>query len=65
MELFTNVVECILPLTIFAKHSIVGVSKGRCASGKSKEKLVRCIYLTKNRDCDLYRFLPLLNSILS
>ena len=39
MELFANIVDCIQPLTIFAKHSILGVSQGRCASGKTKEKL--------------------------
>ena len=27
MEPFANLVECIQPLTIFAKHSILGVSK--------------------------------------
>ena len=39
MESFANTVEHIQPLTIFAKHSILGVSQGRCASGKTKEKL--------------------------
>ena len=39
MELFGNIVDCIQPLTIFAKHSILGVSQDRCASGKTKEKL--------------------------
>ena len=38
MELLANIVECIQPLTIFAKHSILGVSQGRPASGKSEEK---------------------------
>ena len=39
MELFANIVDCVQLLTIFAKHSILGVSPGRCASGKTKEKL--------------------------
>ena len=39
MELFANIVNCIQLLIIFAKHSILGVSQGRCASGKTKEKL--------------------------
>ena len=39
MELFANIVDCIQPLTVFAKDSILGVSKGRCDSGKTKEKL--------------------------
>ena len=34
MEQFTNIVGCIQPLTIFAKHFILGVSMG-----KTKEKL--------------------------
>ena len=38
MELLANIVECIQQLTIFAKHSILGVSQGRPASGKSEEK---------------------------
>ena len=39
MEPFTNLLEFVLPLTIFAKHSKLGVSQRRCASIKSKEKL--------------------------
>ena len=39
VELFANIVDCIQPLNSFAKHSILGVSQGRCASGKTKEKL--------------------------
>ena len=39
MELFAIIVDCIQPLTIFAKDSILSVSQGRCASGKTKEKL--------------------------
>ena len=39
IELFTNIVDCIQLLTIFAKHSILGVSQVRYASGKTKEKL--------------------------
>ena len=39
MELFTNIVDSIQSLTIYAKHSILGVPQGRCNSGKSKEKL--------------------------
>ena len=38
IEPFPNLVECIQPLTIFAKHSILGALKGRYVSGKSKEK---------------------------
>ena len=56
--------ECIQPLTFFAKHSILGVSKGWCASGKSKEKLGALLFFfTKMQDCNLCRFLSLLNSI--
>ena len=39
MELFVNIVDCIQPLTVFAKCSILGASQGRCASVKTKEKL--------------------------
>ena len=39
MELFAIIVDCIQPLTIFAKDSILSVLQGRCASGKTKEKL--------------------------
>ena len=36
IELFTYIVDCFQPLLIFAKHSILGISQGRCASGKTK-----------------------------
>ena len=40
MELFANIVDCVQPLTIFAKHSILGISQGyKCASDKTKQKL--------------------------
>ena len=39
MELFANIADCIQQLAIFAKHSILGVSQGRCACDKTKEKL--------------------------
>ena len=39
MELFVNIVDCIQPLCVFAKHSILGVSQGICVSVKPKEKL--------------------------
>ena len=39
MELLANIVDYIQPLTVFANHSILSVSQGRCASGKTKEKL--------------------------
>ena len=39
MELFASTVDSIQSLTIYAKHSILGVPQGRCTSGKSKEKL--------------------------
>ena len=39
MKLFAIIVDYIPSLTIFAKHSILVVSQGRCASGKTKEKL--------------------------
>ena len=39
MELFVNIYDCIQPLTVFAKHSILGVSQGKCASDKAKQKL--------------------------
>ena len=39
MEFFANIVDCIQPLTIFAKYSILGVSQGKCAFYKTKQKL--------------------------
>ena len=49
MELFANIVDCIEPLNFFAKHSILGVSQGECASDRTKQK-TQCvvIYSTKN-----------------
>ena len=47
MEPFANLVECTRPLTIFAKHSRLGVSKGRCADGKSKEKLGVLLFISQ------------------
>ena len=38
MDLFANILDCIQPLTIFAKHSVLGVSQGKCASDKNKQK---------------------------
>ena len=38
MEFFTKIVDCIQPLTIFAKHFILGVSQGyEYASDKAKQ----------------------------
>ena len=39
MELFANIVDCIQPLTIFAKHSVLRVLQGESASDKTKQKL--------------------------
>ena len=65
MELFGNILDYIQPLTIFAKHSILGVSQSRCTPGKSKEKLGALSFISqKNQDCNICRFLALLNSIL-
>ena len=65
MESFANTVEHIQPLTIFAKHSILGVSQGRCASVKTKEKLDALSFISqKNQDFNICRFLALLKSIL-
>ena len=65
MELFGNILDYIQPLTNFAKHSILGVSQSRCTSGKSKEKLGALSFISqKNQDCNICRFLALLNSIL-
>ena len=47
MKLFANLVDCIQLLTIFAKHSILGVSQGRCASGKTKEKLGELSFISQ------------------
>ena len=47
MEPFANLVEYIQPLTIFAKLAILGVSKSRCASGKSKEKLIALLFISQ------------------
>ena len=47
MEPFAYFVECFLPLTIFAKHSISGVSQGRYASGKSNEKLGALLFISQ------------------
>ena len=46
MELFPNIVDYIQPLTIFTKHSILGVLQGRCASGKTKEKLGVLLFIS-------------------
>ena len=48
MEPFANLVESIQPLTIFEKYSILGVSQGRCVSGKSKEKLGVLLFISQN-----------------
>ena len=38
MKLFAKIVNCIQPLTIFAKHFILGVSQGyKYASDKTKQ----------------------------
>ena len=47
MELFANIVDCIQPLTIFAKHSILGVSQGRCVPGKPTKTWCVVIYFNK------------------
>ena len=47
MEPFANIVECIQPMTIFAKHSILAVSQGRYASGKTKEKLGAFLFISQ------------------
>ena len=40
MEFSTKIVDCIQPLTIFAKHFILGVSQGyEYASDKTKQNL--------------------------
>ena len=41
MELLANIVDCIHPLTIFAKYSILGVP------GKTKEKLCPLAFLSQ------------------
>ena len=65
MERFANTVDYNRPLTIFTKHSILGVSQGRYASGKTKEKLGALSFVSqKNQDCNICRFLALFNSIL-
>ena len=43
MEIFANTVDC-----IFAKHSILSVSQGRCASGKTKEKVGALSFFLQN-----------------
>ena len=66
MELFANIVDCIQPLTIFAKYSIVDVSQGcKCASDKTKKKLGALPFASqKNRATyNLSKFLPIFNSI--
>ena len=47
MELFADIFDYIQPLTIFAKHSILGVSHGRCASGKTKERLGALLFISQ------------------
>ena len=40
MKLSANIFDCIQSLTIFAKHSILGVSQShKCASDKTKQTL--------------------------
>ena len=47
MDLFANIVACIQPFTIFTKHFILGVSQGRCVSGKTKEKLGTLSFISR------------------
>ena len=47
MELFANIVGCFQPLIIFAKRSMLGISQGRCASGKTKEKLSALSFISQ------------------
>ena len=50
MESFANIVDCIQPLTNFGKQSTLGVYQGRCASGKTNEKLGALSFISqKNR----------------
>ena len=55
MELFANIVDCIQPLTISAKHSTLRVSQGRCVSDKTKEKLIALSFISqKIRTADFF-----------
>ena len=49
MELFTNIVDYIQLLTIFAKHSTLGVSQGRFASAETKEKLGALSFISQKK----------------
>ena len=49
MELFTNIVNYIQLLTIFAKRSTLVVSQGRCASGETKEKLGGLSFISQKK----------------
>ena len=55
MELFANIVDCIQPLTISAKHSTLRVSQGKCVSDKTKEKLIALSFISqKIRTADFF-----------
>ena len=46
--LLADIVDCIQSLTIFAKHSILGASQGKCASDKTKQKLSVLPFISQN-----------------
>ena len=49
MELSAKIVNCILPLTVFAKHFILSVSQGyEYASDKAKQNSGVVTFSTKN-----------------
>ena len=67
IELSSKIVDCIQPFTIFAKHFLLGVSQGHeHASDKAKQNPgVLSLIPQKSYDCNLCKFLSLLNSTLS
>ena len=57
MEFSTKIVDCIQPLTIFAKHLILGVSQSyEYVSDKAKQN-PGALHSTENQDCNLCKLL--------
>ena len=49
MELFAKLVDCIQPLTVFGKHSILGISQAfEYASDKTKQKPGAFSFMSQN-----------------
>ena len=61
MDASAKLVECIQPLTVFTKRSILGISQGfEYVSNKTKQKPTALSFISQE-----LRFVPFLNSNLS